>query len=72
MRMELPPGARGYGAKDDHIVHPDAPRRAAEIAATRQRLAGADRFVLQAAVMAYDHLLPKSLRARNERIDGRN
>jgi fumarate reductase flavoprotein subunit len=68
--MELPPGSRGYGTKDDHIVHPDAPKRAAEIEATRKRLAGADRFALQAAVMPYAHLLPQGLRARNERIEG--
>jgi fumarate reductase flavoprotein subunit len=72
MRMELPPGSRGYGTKDDHIVHPDAPRRAAEVEATRKRLVDADRFAVQAALMPYDHLLPPDLRARNERIDGSN
>jgi fumarate reductase flavoprotein subunit len=29
MKMELPPGWRGYGAKD-HIDHPDTARRVAE------------------------------------------
>ena len=28
--MELPPGWRGYGAKD-YIDHPDTPRRADEV-----------------------------------------
>jgi fumarate reductase flavoprotein subunit len=72
MRMELPPGSRGYGTKDDHIVHSDAPRRAAEVEATRKRLLDADRFAVQAALMPYDHLLPPDLRVRNERIDGSN
>jgi fumarate reductase flavoprotein subunit len=70
MRMELPPGWRGYGAKN-YIDHPDTARRAAEIEALRGRLAGADRFSLQHALMPYEHLLPASLRGRNERIDER-
>jgi fumarate reductase flavoprotein subunit len=70
MAMELPPGWRGYGAKD-YIDHPDTARRAAEVAALRERLAGADRFALQRALMPYEHLLPEALRGRNERIDER-
>jgi fumarate reductase flavoprotein subunit len=69
MTMELPPGWRGYGAKD-YVVHPDVARRTAEIEAARSRLAIADRFELQKALMPYDHLLPPNLRARNERIEG--
>ncbi len=69
MRMELPPGWRGYGAKD-HIAHPDTARRVAEIEATKQRLGSADRFAQQAALMPYAHLLPPRLRARNQRLDG--
>ena len=34
--MELPPGWRGYGAKD-YIDHPDTPARAAEVAALREQ-----------------------------------
>ena len=68
MRMELPPGWRGYGAKD-YIEHPDTARRAAEIEALKSRLASADRFAIQHALMAYEHLLPPNLRGRNERID---
>ena len=37
MAMELPPGWRGYGAKD-YIDHPDTPRAPAEVAALRERL----------------------------------
>jgi len=70
MRMELPPGWRGYGAKD-YIDHPDTPRRAAEIDALKGRLAGADRFSVQNALMPYEHLLPPGLRGKNERIDER-
>jgi fumarate reductase flavoprotein subunit len=70
MAMELPPGWRGYGAKD-YIDHPDTARRAAEVAALRERLAGADRFAVQRALMPYEHLLPEPLRGCNERIDER-
>jgi fumarate reductase flavoprotein subunit len=67
--MELPPGWRGYGAKD-YIDHPDTPARAAEVEAIRKS-AAPDRFALQAKLMPYEHLLPPRLRAPNERIDER-
>lgn len=70
MAMELPPGWRGYGAKD-YIDHPDTAQRAAEVAALRERMAGQDRFAIQSALMPYEHLLPAALRGRNERIDER-
>jgi fumarate reductase flavoprotein subunit len=70
MAMELPPGWRGYGAKD-YIDHPDTARRADAVAALRERMTGADRFALQQALMPYEHLLPDALRGRNERIDER-
>jgi fumarate reductase flavoprotein subunit len=68
MRMELPPGWRGYGNKD-YVDHPDTPRRAAEVGDVRQRLNGADRHEVQAALMPYEHLLPERFQGRNERID---
>jgi len=68
-RMELPPGWRGYGAKD-YIDHPDTPERQQAVEAIRAQHA-ADRFALQAALMPYEHLLPEVLRGRNERIDER-
>jgi fumarate reductase flavoprotein subunit len=68
MTMELPPGWRGYGARD-HIDHPDTAKRAAEIEALKQRRDGADRFALQEMLMPYAHLLPERFRGRNERID---
>jgi fumarate reductase flavoprotein subunit len=69
-RMELPPGWRGYGAKD-YIDHPDTKARQAEVEATRTRLAGEGRFAVQQALMPYEQLLPEVLRGRNERIDER-
>jgi fumarate reductase flavoprotein subunit len=68
MSMELPPGWRGYGAKN-YVDHPDTPRRAEEIAALRERLTEADRHAVQSRVMPYEHLLPERFRGRNERID---
>jgi fumarate reductase flavoprotein subunit len=69
-RMELPPGWRGYGAKD-YLDHPDTPERIQEVEALKARLAGADRIAVQQALMPFDHLLPPRLRGRNERIDER-
>ena len=69
-RMELPPGWRGYGARD-YIDHPDTPARQAEVDGLKAKLAGADRFELQRALMPYEHLLPPKLRGPNERIDER-
>ncbi len=68
MAMELPPGWRGYGAKD-YVEHPDTAARAAAVAALRDRLADAPRFEVQQALMPYDKLLPAALLGRNERID---
>ena len=68
MQMELPPGWRGYGAKD-YIDHPDTARRTAEVEAIRTRLAGAGRAAVQEALMPYAALLPERFRGPNERID---
>jgi fumarate reductase flavoprotein subunit len=65
-RMELPPGWRGYGAKD-YTDHPDTAARQAEVDALKEK--HADRFARQRALMPYDHLLPKRLKGRNERLD---
>jgi fumarate reductase flavoprotein subunit len=69
-RMELPPGWRGYGAKD-YLDHPDTPRRVEELQRLRERLEGADRHRVQAEIMPYEHLLPERFRGLNERIDER-
>lgn len=64
--MELPPGWRGYGARNA-IEHPATAVRAAEINAIRNAFAHADRYTLQHALMPFDHLLPERYRGRNER-----
>ncbi len=66
--MELPPGWRGYGAKD-YVDHPDTAERAVAVAALRERLKDAPRADVQMALMPYDELLPPPLRGPNERID---
>ena len=68
MAMELPPGWRGYGAKD-YIDHPDTPQRAASVDALRKQLNGTDRFATQRSLMPYEHMLPERLRGANERLD---
>jgi fumarate reductase flavoprotein subunit len=68
MQMELPPGWRGYGAKDA-IAHPDTARRQEELDRLRAAMPDADRFALQAACMPYEHLVPDRFKGRNERID---
>ncbi|KPL28697.1 MAG: fumarate reductase [Acidithiobacillales bacterium SM1_46] len=70
-RMELPPGWRGYGARD-HIHHPDTATREKEVEALKAKLASSDRFAVQQALMPYEQLLPPRLRGRNERIDDRS
>jgi len=67
-RMELPPGWRGYGAKD-YVDHADTVARQAEVDATKEKIA--NRFERQQALMPYEQLLPKQLRGKNERIDER-
>lgn len=68
MKMELPPGWRGYGAKD-YIDHPDTPKRMAEIEEIKKQMVGQDRFAIQNAIMPYKDKLPEKLRGLNERID---
>ena len=70
MAMELPPGWRGYGAKNQ-IDHPDSAKREEAVAQIKQGMSDADRFTIQEALMPYEHLLPERFRGRNERIDER-
>jgi len=65
--MELPPGWRGYGARD-YLDHPDSARRIAEVQAIRERNQGQGRRATQEALMPYRHLLPERLRGENERL----
>ncbi len=67
MRMELPPGWRGYGARD-YIEHPDTALREAQIKQIIEGLPRADRHAQQAALMPFLELLPPHLRPRNQRL----
>ncbi|MFB2668171.1 fumarate reductase flavoprotein subunit [Shewanella xiamenensis] len=66
MKMELPPGYRGYGI-DNAIAHPDTTKREQQIAEILAVLGeDADRYQRQAALMPFE--LPPSLQAKNERL----
>ncbi|MCL1140892.1 fumarate reductase flavoprotein subunit [Shewanella pneumatophori] len=66
MKMELPPGYRGYGI-DNAIAHPDTEKREQQIAEIISQLGpDADRHQKQAAVMPFD--VPESLKPKNERL----
>ena len=67
-RMELPPGWRGYGARD-FIPHPESAAREAAVGRLQDQHPGLDRFRLQDLLMPYQHLLPERYRGRNERLD---
>jgi fumarate reductase flavoprotein subunit len=67
-KMELPPGWRGYGAKD-YIDHPDTFARVGEIEELRKQLNATNRFTVQQKLMPYEDLLPERFRGKNERID---
>jgi succinate dehydrogenase flavoprotein subunit len=69
-RMELPPGWRGYGARD-YIDHPHTPARQKQVDGILADMAAAGRFAMQEALMPYEHLLPPRYRGHNERIDER-
>jgi fumarate reductase flavoprotein subunit len=69
MKMELPPGWRGYGARD-YIEHPDTTARQREIETLLDSMPEADRHAHQAALMPFLDLLPPGLRALNQRLGG--
>lgn len=68
--MELPPGFRGYGARN-HVDHPDTEQRNTEVEKIVAGLGEADRFQRQQALMEYESLLPEKYRGRNERLTER-
>jgi fumarate reductase flavoprotein subunit len=70
MKMEMPPGFRGYG-KANHIAHEDSDKRQAEVDAIREKMEaeGADRFAIQEALLEYE--LPEMYQGRNERLTER-
>lgn len=65
--MEMPPGYRGYGAKDNMIPHPDTAARQEEVDAIKARMEseGKDRFEIQDALMPYE--LQPEFKAKNVR-----
>ncbi|MGI2156792.1 fumarate reductase flavoprotein subunit [Shewanella baltica] len=66
MKMELPPGYRGYGI-NNAIVHPDTEKREQQIANILAELGDdADRYQRQRALMPFE--LPESLQPNNERL----
>ncbi|MBI4405558.1 MAG: fumarate reductase flavoprotein subunit [Deltaproteobacteria bacterium] len=65
MKMEMPPGSRGYG-KDNTIHHPDTERRLKQVEEIKKSKPKADRFELQKALM--DFPMPEEYRGKNERI----
>ncbi|CAK0748236.1 Fumarate reductase flavoprotein subunit [Gammaproteobacteria bacterium] len=66
--MELPPGFRGYGARN-LIEHPDAARRQTEVEALHTRITDPARR--QTALLPYLNLLPERYRGPNQRLDHR-
>lgn len=68
MKMELAPGFRGYGNKDNLIPHPQVDERLSQIEQITQDIKnnGGNRFELQNALMPYE-LSPK-YKAKNERF----
>ncbi len=67
MAMELPPGWRGYGARD-YIEHPDTARRQAAVDDVNRVNADLDRHQRQDALMPFRQLLPPSYRGPNARL----
>ncbi|MEH6569972.1 MAG: fumarate reductase flavoprotein subunit [Halioglobus sp.] len=67
MAMELPPGWRGYGARD-YIEHPATQQREQQIEAILARIPEADRHLRQQALMPFKHKLPEHLRGNNQRL----
>ncbi|MCG8566307.1 MAG: fumarate reductase flavoprotein subunit, partial [Desulfobacterales bacterium] len=65
MKMEMPPGSRGYGV-DNTIHHPDTEKRVAEIDQIKKDNPAADRFEMQE--MLNPLTIPDKFKGKNERI----
>ncbi|HJM95918.1 MAG TPA: fumarate reductase flavoprotein subunit, partial [Candidatus Marinimicrobia bacterium] len=65
MKMEMPPGSRGYG-KDNIWHHPDTAKREKEIEGIKANMPNADRFEIQKALL--DYPLPNKYKGKNERL----
>ncbi|MDY0221908.1 MAG: fumarate reductase flavoprotein subunit [Desulfobacterium sp.] len=65
MKMEMPPGSRGYGV-DNTIHHPDTEKRVAEIDEIRRANPDADRFEIQELLNPIE--IPEKFKGKNERL----
>jgi fumarate reductase flavoprotein subunit len=68
--MELPPGFRGYGARNT-VDHPESRSHQARVDAARNAAGDLDRHALQHRLMPFRHLLPERYRGGNARPDER-
>jgi len=66
MRMEMPPGFRGYGEKGMIIENELSTKRQREVDEIKEKMVGKDRFALQDALMSYE--LPLNYKDKNERF----
>jgi fumarate reductase flavoprotein subunit len=67
LSMELPPGFRGYGARNI-VDHPDTKARQARVDEARAASDGLGRHVIQDRLMPFRQLLPERYRANNARV----
>lgn len=65
MKMEMPPGYRGYGA-DNTIHHPDTKKRVKEIEQIKKDNPGADRYAL--CERLNPTCIPSKFKGKNERM----
>ncbi len=65
MKMEIPPGSRGYGV-DNIVHHPDTKKRISQIETIKDANPGADRFEISALLNPIT--IPEKFKGRNERI----
>jgi len=65
MKMELPPGSRGYGV-DKTILHPDTEKRVVRIQEIKKANKKADRFEIQELLNPTP--IPEKFKGKNERI----
>ncbi len=65
MKMEMPPGSRGYGV-DNIVHHPDTKKRISQIETIREANPGADRFEIQELLNPIT--IPEKFKGKNERI----
>ncbi len=64
MKMEMPPGSRGYGV-DNTVHHPDTEKRVAGIEEIKAANPDADRFEMQELLNPIE--IPEKFRGKNER-----